>query len=176
MSSTVVLGTQSILLSTNQTTFIALHLQCCGKKKNKRPLHWFNMSLKVKVSKRQWAIKSLSHSTCLPPLDSRWLHIFLNRWLSCEKYANLFRSLSDRKWYNLVKGQAFEAKPFYTERVDPHSLCNRLHIHESPSFTHSFPPNYPPQQFISSTTCQTSADCNSFSFLEADASHEWDIL
>ena len=37
MSSTVVQGTQSILLSTNQTTFIALHLQCSEKKKNKRP-------------------------------------------------------------------------------------------------------------------------------------------
>ena len=175
MSSTVVQGTQIILLSTNQTTFIALHLQCCGKKKNKR-WYWFNMLLKVKVSKRQWAIKSLSHSTCLPPLDSRWLHIFLNRWLSCEKICKSLRSLSDRKWYNLVKGQTFEPKPFYTEQVAPHSLCNRLHIHESHWFIDSFPQNYPPQQFISSTTCQTSADCNSFSFLKADAAHEWDIL
>ena len=35
--------------------------------------------------------------TCLPLLDSRWLYIFLNRWLSCDKICKSLRSLSDRK-------------------------------------------------------------------------------
>ena len=92
-----------------------------------------------------------------------------------KKYVNLLEVwviASDIIW-SKVK---YSRQNLSTQSKLIHTVCAIDSTSTSPTGSHSFPQKYPPRQFISSTTCQTSADCNSFSFLEADASHEWDIL